>query len=457
MIRKLKESLKKGSFLHSVLTITSGTVIAQAITVLISPFLTRLYTPEDMGVLASFTAITSVLGVLAAGRYDQAVVLPTTHKEGYAVAFAGISISVLFGLLLSIICLLFRDNVTSVLKLESINSGWFYTIGLFVALIGIDAVLNRVSLRNRHYKVLATTQVTQQIGTAGIKIIYGLLKSGSGGLFFATLFGHIIRLVRLSFVEAKSFFLPENRPSVSDIIYAINRYKKFPLISSWSVLVNSASVQVPVILFVSLFSPTVAGYYSLSHRILNLPISLIGASVSNVFFERAAKSKDDKDELGRITLQIYKKLLLIGAISMSFVTFYGDLLFPFVFGSEWVDAGKYAQWIAIWIVFQLSISPLSNIFTVLERQWESFFWNMFLFLSRLSFIPIFFFVENTLIIMAAYAMISALFYFIYSIRVLSLTEIKISQIMLSLITNVGVIYLVQFFISFFIRKILLQL
>ena len=51
--------LKKNTFLASVVTLTSGTAIAQAITVLASPIITRLYTPADMGLLANFTAITA--------------------------------------------------------------------------------------------------------------------------------------------------------------------------------------------------------------------------------------------------------------------------------------------------------------------------------------------------------------------------------------------------------------
>lgn len=453
MIKKLKDSLQKGSFLHSVLTITSGTVIAQAITVLASPVITRLYTPEDMGILASFTAITSVLGVMAAGSYNQAVVLPKSNKESNAVAVAGISISVLFGVLLTVICILFHDSIISLLKLESVNIGWFYTIGLFVSLIGIDTVLNQVALRNQHFKVLASTQVTQQIGTNGIKIVYGLFKSGSGGLFFATLFGNIVRIVRLSVTEVKSFFVPENKPDIADIKYAVRRYKKFPLVTTWSSLMNSASVQLPVILFASLFSPAVAGYYSLSHRILSLPMSLIGGSVGNVFLERAAKVKDDKDELSRITLQIYKRLLLIGAISMSFVTFYGDLLFPFIFGNEWTEAGKYAQWMAIGIIFQLSISPLTAIFPVLEKLGESFFLNLFLLLSRISFVFVVFFTKNILHIVAAYSVISSLCYFVFSIRILSLVGIRIHKIFAALLINFIAVYTIQFCISLFVYYI----
>ena len=47
MINKLKP---KSEFAKNVLTLMTGTTIAQAIPIAISPILTRLYTPEDFGV-----------------------------------------------------------------------------------------------------------------------------------------------------------------------------------------------------------------------------------------------------------------------------------------------------------------------------------------------------------------------------------------------------------------------
>jgi O-antigen/teichoic acid export membrane protein len=79
-------------------------------------------------------------------------------------------------------------------------------------------------------------------------------------------------------------------------------------------ILNSASTQIPVIIITSIYSPAVAGYYSLSHRILNLPMALIGQSVTQVFLDRAAKARKAPSELARITVNIYKRLLLTRAI-----------------------------------------------------------------------------------------------------------------------------------------------
>jgi len=53
----LKKLIPKGEFSKNVLTLMTGTTIAQAIPVAISPILTRLYTPEDFGVVAPKKAL----------------------------------------------------------------------------------------------------------------------------------------------------------------------------------------------------------------------------------------------------------------------------------------------------------------------------------------------------------------------------------------------------------------
>ena len=60
---------KKTSFGSDVLTLVSGTTFAQILTILATPILTRLYGPEDFGLLALFLSITGILGTIVCLRY----------------------------------------------------------------------------------------------------------------------------------------------------------------------------------------------------------------------------------------------------------------------------------------------------------------------------------------------------------------------------------------------------
>ena len=77
MLTKLKS---KSEFSKNVLTLMTGTTIAQAIPIAISPILTRIYTPEDFGVFALYLSIVSILVVFTTGQYDLAIMLPKYEK-----------------------------------------------------------------------------------------------------------------------------------------------------------------------------------------------------------------------------------------------------------------------------------------------------------------------------------------------------------------------------------------
>ena len=455
---KLKSSfVNKNSFLRHVIILTSGTVLAQLINVLTSPLITRLYSPEDMGGLTSILAITTMLGVIAAGRYELAIILPEKEKDATAIAFLGIGISFVFGFILTILFIFFGHFLTPILGMKNIPVNWTYILGLLVFFTGIQQVFTRTSIRNREFKVLATTQVTQTIGINSVKIGLGFLHCGVSGLFAGTLTGAITRSMRLCWAQRKHFFDKFNQPSFNDLILQAKRYKNFPLVSSWSALLNSASTQIPVVLFASLFSPAVAGYYALSYRILKLPIILIGQSVGNVFIDRAARARNNYTELSRITLNIYKKLLILGALSMTVFTFYGDLIFPFVFGKNWAEAGKYAQWISVWLIFVLASSPLSTLYSVLERQGEGLVFNLIMFISRVSIIWIGAFTTTEYRVIVYFSLIGALLWIVMCFRVLELAHVKRTIIISTTLYILIPIFAAQWLISFLIRGLICRL
>lgn len=90
------KQITQNEFNRNVVTLLTGTTVAQAIPVMISPILTRIYTPEDFGVLALFIAITSIFGSIANARYELAIVLP--EKDEDAVNIVALCILIAFSI-----------------------------------------------------------------------------------------------------------------------------------------------------------------------------------------------------------------------------------------------------------------------------------------------------------------------------------------------------------------------
>ena len=104
-----KKDFKDSVFYKNIFTLLKGTVLAQLIPLIISPFITRLYSPKELGVLALFSSISIVLGSVVNGRYEQALVLVKTDKEAKHLTILSLLISLIVSVILFLIFILFKS------------------------------------------------------------------------------------------------------------------------------------------------------------------------------------------------------------------------------------------------------------------------------------------------------------------------------------------------------------
>jgi len=74
-------SERKAGFAKDVLKLASGTVLAQIISILSAPLLTRLFGPEAFGLAALFGSVSGIIGVVACLRYELSIMLPRPRRR----------------------------------------------------------------------------------------------------------------------------------------------------------------------------------------------------------------------------------------------------------------------------------------------------------------------------------------------------------------------------------------
>jgi len=105
----IKNLKAKSDFTKNVLTLLTGTTIAQAIPIAISPILTRIYTPIDFGIVALFMAIVATFGSIANGRYELAIMLPKSEEDAINLFALTLIITTTISLIL-LVAILFLDE-----------------------------------------------------------------------------------------------------------------------------------------------------------------------------------------------------------------------------------------------------------------------------------------------------------------------------------------------------------
>lgn len=359
---------KKTSFVGDVLTLVSGTSFAQILTILAAPILTRLYGPEDFGLLALFLSITGIIGVIVCLRYELSIMQPKSDEEAANL----LGLSLLITLIISFLTIPFiwfwRQPIQDILKAPQLGA-YFWLVPFFVFISGVFLALNYWNSRTKHFKRLSIARITSSVASTGTQLSAGFLGYATGGsLIGASLVGQSVSTLILGgqiWKNDKPLFL--RSVGFKKMIVGLKRYCKFPLIDSWSALLNAISWQLPAFFLASFFSPVVVGFYSLGFRLLQLPMSFIGSSISQVFFQRASEANSE-GTIASLVENVFRLLVIIGLFPILILTVIGSDVFFVIFGENWTEAGVYAQILSLWAFVWFISSPLSTLWIVFEKQ-----------------------------------------------------------------------------------------
>ena len=163
----------------------------------------------------------------------------------------------------------------------------------------------------------------------------------------------------------------------SDIPNAARRYRRFPLLNTWSRLANSVGLQLPIVLLLALYGEAETGWYALTLRVLASPIAIVVDAASQYFEGTlAGRVRDGSGELTSLVRRFFVRMLTVGIAPAVVVMLWGPSLFAFIFGETWRGSGHYAQILVIAYLAQLAVVPISRTLTILERQGAQLVWDL---------------------------------------------------------------------------------
>lgn len=430
---KLKQliysKIPAGSFVRNVITLMTGTTFAQALTILVAPLLTRLYNPADFGVFALYTSIVGVLAVIACWRYELAIVLPENDED--AANLLVLSILICFGMtaLTLLMVALFRIPLANLLGAPELSS-WLWLLPLSIIANGLFKALNYWSTRRKQFKRLAIRQITQSTVMSAAQVTAGVIYPSikAGGMIGGAIVGQLAATGKLAWQigneEGKQIIAVSQWERMKPML---TRYKEFPLYSSWAILLNTISIMLPALLLGYFFTPAVVGFFALGHRVLDLPMGVIGSSLAQVFFPQAAENHR-QGSLGSITLMMFKRLVTLGMVPITLLTVVAPELFAIVFGNEWVIAGEYVRWLSLWIFFNFISSPISMVYMILEKQKEFLVFNILLVVTRILALVIGGLYDDALLSIRLFGISGFIMYLYFAVNILYIAGIRQSEV-----------------------------
>lgn len=367
LIRQVKSKLgQQDNFIKAISLLLSGTVIAQGITVLALPVLTRIYTPEDFSIFAVYTSLLMFISVANCLRFEIAIPLPNTDEEAIKLALLAFISNLIISIGIFFVIIAFHDYLLELINQPNFDVFiWFVPLGIFF--IGLYNIFQYWATRKKNFKIIAKSRVQQSIFSVVFQIVIGITFAGAIGLIV----GQIIRFSAGIWELCKSFIHDTEetikRTTLQDLKKAFIDNQDLPKYSAIEALANSAGIQLPIVFIASLVQGTEAGHLSLAMQVMALPVALVGSAISQIYLAHAMENYS-QNNLYNYTLKSIKQLFVIGVLPLTIISILSPFIFPIVFGKDWDRAGEMTLWMLPWFSMQLIVSPISMALYVIRKN-----------------------------------------------------------------------------------------
>ena len=360
--------------LRAVLTLVAGGAIAQALPLLLGPWLTRLYSPQQFGIYHLFAAVSANLAVVACARYEFA--LPLVGDGTDAAALRTLCLRVLAGVTLA-------SALAAAVWFAVSGNGWTLWLPLAVGVLGWLSLATLWATRAQAYRALAIARVVQYGGASLAQAGAALLGAGAQGLIVAPIAAAaaaaaVLRMSRDD--DARS--APGRWRELA------RRFRDFPMLNTPHAFMGALQDTVSIGMIAAWQGPVAAGFWGLSLRYLKAPATLVGGAVSQALYPQLAAqgaAADHAADAGaplrvtRVTREgraaVRRVMGGLAAIALPLVLLlwaFAPWAFERLFGTDWRGAGELARTLGLYIGVHFVAAPLA----VVTLAWGAQAWAL---------------------------------------------------------------------------------
>ncbi|MGB3947703.1 MAG: lipopolysaccharide biosynthesis protein [Bacteroidia bacterium] len=379
-----KQLLQKSEFTKNTFILVVGTIVAQAIPLLLHPFLRRIYSPEDFGAMAVYLNIFGMLTIVSALRYEATIVLPKNNNEAANILSLTFIIALIFSTLTLIALLLLKDEIVTLINFPAKYANYLYFLPFACVAFSIFQSMNYWLIRQKAFKASTNNKIIRRLVEGVVQSIMGIFKL-PGGLFVGDLAGNMANVL----AGIKQIFKTGFTTSVvstKKLKLVFKKYIEYPKYNVLPTLLSSAATVLPFLFINKFYSTETVGYLDLSRLVLSIPLIFISATISQVFFQQITEKKHQKESIKKVVLNIAYLLLAVVALELIVILLLGPFLFGFVFGEQYTLSGEYSKLLVFSFGLNFISSTFSSVFITFEKIKLNSLWQTLYFIAICSLI-----------------------------------------------------------------------
>lgn len=383
--RWLKQAVKPGAFVRHVVTLVTGSAMAQLLLVVAMPVVARLYRPADIGIQALFFGAVAMLSIVAAGRYPLAIVQAADDREAAAVAKLSL---VLVGGSTLVVSVLAAVTGPWMLRWagrpELVPYLWCLPIALMLS--ATNQIFSFWTIRQKKFHLQSVARVAASGAMVAVQIVLGLVaQGGAGSLILGLAMGHaaagLVYAAHSWRHDRGCFFSGLDGLELRAVAW---RYRKFPMYSLPGNLLNEAVSDVPTFLITGYFGAAVTGFFSMARKALGMPVTLISDAVSQVAHQRIAAARNAGQPGFIIVIKVFCFLAVLISVPMLVLFLWAPELFIWILGPGWAESGRFARALVPMYAMKFAVQPITRAFLVYERQLGGLLWQGSYFLASIA-------------------------------------------------------------------------
>lgn len=401
-VRQKLTSLKNSDFLKNIGKMMSGTGAAHLLGIAVYPVLTRLYTPEQIGVYATFVSIFMIYAAVATLRYEYATLIPRTQQAANNVTFLSLFVLLVFSSFLMLTLLVLGPALREMLNLQELGR-LIYLLPVSVVTYSLFMILTFHFNRIKEYGKIAGAKITAATGIAGGQAGLGFGGFLQSGMVVGKVFGDIAGVVFLLWKRRKIQSSISAGVSPLRMAAMAKRYRNFAFYNTPHALTTTSSNNFPVLLFNSFFSDAIAGFYAMAAKICYSPVQVVAHAAYQVFSQRVAEKYGKRE---RIIPFIHSNLAMlagVGFLPFLLLFFISPKLFPWLLGDGWEMTGLFVQILTPFIFLVFVATPMNFIPLMLNRQRKAFVIDFCYLLLRLAALSIGIWYQDVMLALTLYS------------------------------------------------------
>lgn len=378
MSKRAMNKVLNSKFITRSKIIFVGSLIAQIIAFATSFVLTGYFTPEDLGLLGTLTALISIVSGTLSFRSELAVI-HADKEDAPNVFFQSTLFSAFCSTLFCLICFFlpweFAKKITT----------YFLPFLLWTWAYFLFFNSKQLSFKFNELNIAASGSIWRNAVTLVYQLVGGIINP----TFAWILSGRIIGDYVGTWIHAKNYWkLIDFKKSTSNWKNYIRKNSDYILYMTPHHLCLTLSSNIVIFFLEDGFGLAIVGFFSLAQRLIQAPMEILGSTLFNITTQRFSELKDDPKDLKKFYIKIIVLSFVISSICGVIIFFAIDFVIPW-FGTKWLGTSGMVKSLIPLFMTTLIVTPTTYFLRIIGKSAMQLGMEIIELISKLSFLIFF--------------------------------------------------------------------